>query len=92
MLYVDFSLCCCFLLYSSGARLSFAVKLSPSKEIAERKSLSVETDIFYEALETLQGTEVERVRNILKDLNEGKVDAETLEKLVQEYEEKLHVV
>ena len=66
--------------------------MSPSKEIAERKSLSVETDIFYEALETLQATEVERVRNILKDLNEGKVDAETLEKLVQEYEEKLHVV
>ena len=92
MLYVDFSLCCCFLLYSSGARLSFAVKMSPSKEIAERKSLSVETDIFHEALETLQGTEVERVRNILKDLNERKVDAETLEKLVQEYEEKLHVV
>ena len=66
--------------------------MSPSKEIAERKSLSVETDIFYEALETLQATEVERVRNILKDLNEGKVDAETLEKLAQEYEEKLHAV
>ena len=66
--------------------------MSPSKEIAERKSLSVETDIFYEALETLQGTEVERVRNILKDLNEGKVDAKTLEKLAQEYEEKLHAV
>ena len=66
--------------------------MSPSKEIAERKSLSVETDIFYEALETLQGTEVERVRNILKDLNEGKVDAETLEKLAQECEEKLHAV
>ena len=66
--------------------------MSPSKEIAERKSLSVETDIFDEALETLQGTEVERVRNILKDLNEGKLDAETLEKLVKEYEEKLHTV
>ena len=66
--------------------------MSPSKEIAERKSLSVETNIFYEALETLQGTEVERVRNILKDLNEGKVDAETLEKLAQEYEEKLPAV
>ena len=66
--------------------------MSPSKEIAERKSLSVETDIFYEALETPQGTEVERVRNILKDLNEGKLDAETLEKLVKEYEEKLHTV
>ena len=52
----------------------------------------METDIFYEALETLQGTEVERVRNILKDLNEGKVDAKTLEKLAQEYEEKLHAV
>lgn len=76
----------------AGARLSFAVKLSPSKEIAERKSLSVETDTFYEALETLQGTEVERVRNILKDLNEGKLDAEALERLVQEYEEKLHIV
>ena len=66
--------------------------MSPSKEIAERKSLSVETNIFYEALETLQETEVERVRNILKDLNEGKLDAETLEKLVKEYEEKLHIV
>ena len=52
----------------------------------------METDIFYEALETLQGTEVERVRNILKDLNEGKLDGETLERLVQEYEEKLHIV
>ena len=50
----------------------------------------MEADIFYEALEMLQGAEAEKVKNIIQDLKDGKVDPHTLEKLVKEYEAKLH--
>ena len=79
----------CFFCYSSGARLSFAVKMSPSKEIAERKAMSIEAEVFYQALESLQGAEAEKVKNILQDIHDGKMDHNKYEQLVKEYEAKL---
>lgn len=70
--------------------MSFAVKMSPSKAIADRKSTSMDTEVFYEALETLQGDEAEKLINIIKDIEDGKMDQDTMEQLVHEYEEKLH--
>jgi len=73
----------------TGARLSFAVKMSPSKEIAERKAMSIEAEVFYQALESLQGAEAEKVKNILQDIHDGKMDHNKYEQLVKEYEAKL---
>ena len=61
----------CFFCYSSGARLSFAVKMSLSKEIAERKAMSMDTEVFYETLKSLQGAEAEKVKNI-QDIHDEK--------------------
>ncbi|XP_078342425.1 uncharacterized protein LOC144628228 [Oculina patagonica] len=72
-----------------GARFSFAVKMSPSKEIALRKSNMMEIDVLEEALETLQGDEAEKLKNTIHQIKEGKVDRETVFKLVDEYESRL---
>ena len=69
--------------------MSFAVKMSPSKEIAERKAMSIEAEVFYEALESLQGAEAEKVKNIIQDIHDGKMDHNKYEQLVKEYEAKL---
>ena len=50
----------------------------------------MDTEVFYEALETLQGDEAEKLINIIQDIEDGKMDRDTMEQLVHEYEEKLH--
>ncbi|KAL9988716.1 hypothetical protein ACROYT_G003194 [Oculina patagonica] len=72
-----------------GARFSFAVKMSPSKEIALRKSNMMEIDVLEEALETLQGDEAEKLKNTIHKIKEGKMDRETVFKVVDEYESRL---
>lgn len=74
-------LCC-----PSGARYSFAVKMSPSKEIAERKSTAMDLHVLYEVLATLHGAEAEKLTNIIQDIKDGKVDRETMERVLREYE------
>ena len=70
-----------------GARFTFAVKMSPSKEIAEKKSLIVELDVLYEILDKLEGEEAINLRNIIQDILEGKVDREVVQKIMLKYEE-----
>lgn len=70
-----------------GARFTFAVKMAPSKEIAEKKSLIVELDDLYEILDKLEGEEAINLRNIIQDVLEGKVDREVVRKIMLKYEE-----
>lgn len=70
-----------------GARFTFAVKMAPSKEIAEKKSLIVELDVLYEILDKLEGEEAINLRNIIQDILEGKVDREVVQKIMLKYEE-----
>lgn len=70
-----------------GARFTFAVKMSPSKEIAEKKSLIVELDVLYEILDKLEGEEAINLRNIIQDILEGKVDREVVQKIMLKYKE-----
>ena len=60
--------------------------MSPSKEIAERKSIAMDLDVLYQVLATLQGPEAEKLTNIIKDIKDGKVDQETMEQILREYE------
>ena len=60
--------------------------MSPSKEIAERKSTAMDLDVLYGVLETLQGAEAEKLVNIIQDIKDGKVDQETMRRVLQEYE------
>ena len=60
--------------------------MSPSKEIAERKSTAMDLDVLYGVLETLQGAEAEKLVNIIQDIKDGKVDQETMQRVLQEYE------
>ena len=78
-----------FLEYSLGARFSFAVKMSPTKEIADKKALILDLEVLYELLETLQGAEERKLRNIMRDINDGKVDQETIQNILAEYERRL---
>lgn len=71
----------------AGARFTFAVKMAPSKEIAEKKSLIVELDDLYEILDKLEGEEAINLRNIIQDVLEGKVDREVVRKIMLKYEE-----
>ncbi|XP_068695620.1 uncharacterized protein [Montipora foliosa] len=73
----------------AGARFSFAVKMSPSKEIADKKALTLDLDVLYELLATLQGAEERKLRNIIRDINDGKVDQETIQNILAEYERRL---
>ena len=70
-----------------GARFTFAIKMAPSKEIAEKKSLIVELDDLYEILDKLEGEEAINLRNIIQDVLEGKVDREVVRKIMLKYEE-----
>ena len=60
--------------------------MSPSKEIAERKSTAMDLDVLYEVLTTLHGDEAEKLTNIIQDIKDGKVDRETMERILREYE------
>ena len=51
--------------------------------------MSIEAEVFYEALESLQGAEAEKVKNIIQDIHDGKMDHDKYEQLVKEYEAKL---
>lgn len=63
--------------------------MSPSKEAANRKVIAMEVNVLYDVLKTLQGAEAEKLRNVIKDINDGKVDGETMRRLLLEYEAKL---
>ena len=73
-------------IYPTGARLSFAIKMSPSKEIALRKSTIMDIDVLRDALETLQGDEAEKLKTIIHEIEEGKMDREAIFKVVEKYE------
>ena len=62
--------------------------MSPSKEIAERKSLLAELDVLYEILEKLEGDEAVELRNIIQDISEGKGDQEMVQRILLNYEER----
>lgn len=74
-----------------GARLSFAIKMSPSKEIALRKSTMMEVDVLHEALEILQGNEAEELKTIIHQIEEGKLDREVIFKVLKKYETQLEL-
>lgn len=75
-----------------GARLSFAIKMSPSKEISLRKSTMMEIEVLHEALETLQGDEYEKLKKIIHEIMEGKMDQKAIFKVVEEYETRLELL
>ena len=63
--------------------------MSPSKEVALRKSNMMDIEVLHEALETLQGDEAEKLKNTIQEIKEGKMDREAILKLVDEYETRL---
>ena len=77
--------------YSTGARLSFAIKMSPSKEIALRKSTMMDVEVLRDALEILQGNEAEELKTIIHEIEEGKLDREAIFKAVEKYETQLEL-
>ena len=77
---------------STGARLSFAIKMSPSKEVALRKSTMIDIDVLHDALEILQGDEAEKLKTIIHEIEEGKLDRETIFKVVEKYETQLELL
>ena len=63
--------------------------MSPSKEVALRKSNMMDVEVLHEALETLQGDEAEKLKNTIQEIKEGKMDREAILKVVDEYETRL---
>jgi len=66
--------------------------MSPSKEIALRKSTMMEIKVLHEALETLQGDEYEKLKKIIHEIMEGKMDQKAIFKVVEEYETRLELL
>lgn len=81
-----------FTCYIVGARFSFAVKMAASKEIALRKSDMMDLQVLRDALNTLQGDEAEKLINIILEIEAGKMDRETIQEVVAEYEARLEVL
>lgn len=70
-----------------GARFTFAIKMSPSKEIAEKKSFIEQLDVLYEIMDKLEGDEAIELRNVIQDIYEGKVDRKMVQRIMTKYEE-----
>ena len=66
--------------------------MSPSKEIALRKSTMMEIDVLHNALEILQGDEAEKLKTIIHEIEEGKLDREAVFKVVAKYETQLELL
>ena len=66
--------------------------MSPSKEIALRKSTMMEIDVLHDALEILQGDEAEKLKTIIHEIEEGKLDREAIVKVVAKYETQLELL
>ena len=60
--------------------------MSPSKEIALRKSTMMEIDVLHDALDILQGDEAEKLKTIIHEIEEGKLDQEAIFKVTKKYE------
>ena len=60
--------------------------MAASKLIALKKSVSLDTEILYEALQNLHGDEAEKLRKALIDIEQGMMDPEAIEELLRHYE------
>ena len=49
----------------------------------------LDIQVLHEALETLQGEEAEKLKSIIREIEEGKMDQETLLKVLDKYETRL---
>ena len=65
--------------------------MSPSKEIALRKSTMMDVEVLRDALEILQGNEAEELKTIIHEIEEGKLDREAIFKVVEKYETQLEL-
>ena len=66
--------------------------MSPSKEIALRKSIMMDIDVLHDVLEILQGDEAEKLKTIIHEIEEGKLDREAIFKVVAKYETQLELL
>ena len=66
--------------------------MSPSKEIALRKSTMMEIDVLHEALKILQGDEAEELKTIIHEIEKGNLDQEAVFKVVEKYETRLELL
>ena len=66
--------------------------MAASKEIAYKKSDMMDIDVLREVLEVLQGEEAEKLKDIIQDIEEGKVDRETKENILRKYEMSLEML
>ena len=66
--------------------------MSPSKEIALRKSIMMDIDVLHDVLEILQGDEAEKLKTIIHEIEEGKLDREAIFKVVAKYQTQLELL
>ena len=52
----------------------------------------MEIDVLHDALEILQGDEAEKLKTIIHEIEEGKLDREAIVKVVAKYETQLELL
>ena len=66
--------------------------MSPSKEIALRKSTMMDVEVLRDALQILPGEEAEKLKTIIHEIEEGKLDREAVFKVLERYEARLELL